>query len=216
MTRTRRPEFVAHRLQLAPRDIDQVDGVLVTSVARTWRDLATVLNLPDLVAAGDSALRGGTTLAELADVAERTKRGRFARRAKEALTLLDARSRSRPESHMRVAVVRAGVRGLKVNESIHWAEGGWLAEPDLALDEAKIFWEYQGADHAKLTRMRKDLTRGVNLREESWLGLYYGPAEVLGRPWLVGAEAAREVGRRAPHLLVPPPSSHRTRARVVI
>ena len=37
MTRSRRPELVAHRLQVRPEDVLIVDGLMVTSIARTWR-----------------------------------------------------------------------------------------------------------------------------------------------------------------------------------
>ncbi len=75
-----------------------------------------------------------------------------------------------------------------MNEPVYRDEGGWLAEPDLSLPEAKIALEYQGEDHAKTQRMRKDITRGTDLRREKWLCLPYGPAEVFGRPWEIAPE----------------------------
>jgi hypothetical protein len=201
MTRTRRGEFVAHRLQLAPEDITLVDGVRVMSAARAWRDLAHVLDLPGLVAAGDSVLRSGTSLEELVSVVQRTSRSRGARLAKTAIPLLDARSRSRPESHLRVAIIGPDMPRFEVNEPVYRDEGGWLAEPDLSLAEAKIALEYQGADHAKAKRMRKDITREVDMRRDRWLVLEYGPAEVFGRPWLIRPEVRAEIARRAPGLL---------------
>jgi len=215
MTRTRRTEIIAHRLQLGEQDIVLKDGLWLTSLARTWRDLAGLLSLPDLVAAGDSALRSGATLAQFNDVMARTAGGRGARRARAALGLLDARSRSRPESHMRVAVRLAGIEDLLVNQAVYRDEGGWLAEPDLAVPEAKLALEYQGKDHAEVKRMRKDLTRAADLRGEQWLVLPYGPAEVFGRPWTVGAEAFAAVQARAPHLIASWARHRRSRSRVV-
>jgi very-short-patch-repair endonuclease len=88
-----------------------------------------------------------------------------------------------------------------VNEPVYRARGGWLAEPDLALDGAKIALEYQGIDHADPDRMRRDLTRFADLRGEGWLVLPYGPAEVFGRPWQIAAEVRAAVRARAPGLL---------------
>src|SRR5436190_1768389 len=45
MTRTKRPEFVAHRLQLSTDDVTMIDGLPILTAPRTWRDLATVLRL---------------------------------------------------------------------------------------------------------------------------------------------------------------------------
>jgi hypothetical protein len=219
MTRTKRPEFVAHRIQLRDDDVVLVDGVRATSRARTWRDLAVSLSLPDLVAVGDCILRLGTPLEELAEITERAA-GRGVRVLRAALPLLDARSRSRPESHLRVAVHATGAPAFQVNEPIFRdaaVGGGWLAEPDLSLPEAKLALEYQGADHAKLRRMRRDITRERDMRLDDWLTLYFGPAEVFGRPTSVGAEVYAAVRARAPELLprrpVPGFFPRRTRRR---
>lgn len=201
MTRTQRPEIVAHRFQLRPEDVVLVDGLPVTSLARTWRDLAMLLSLPDLVAAGDSALRAGATLEELRSVLEASSRRHNAARAWAALSLLDARSRSRPESHLRVAVSGGGMPKFEVNVAISRNEGGWLAEPDLSLEEAKLALEYQGADHAEVKRMRRDITRIVDVRRNDWAILPFGPAEVFGEPWLIWDEVRALVEVRAPQLL---------------
>lgn len=201
MTRTRRPEFVAHRFQLRPCDVVVVSGVPVTSLARTWRDLGRLLPLPDLVAAGDSALRSGALLSQMHEVLDASPPGLGAKRLRTAVSMVNRRSRSRPESHMRVAVCAPDLPAFEVNESIYRDEGGWLAEPDLSLKEAKLLLEYQGADHAALQRMRKDLTRFADVRREHWLPLPFGPAEVFRRPWEIRAEVRREIRSRAPHLL---------------
>jgi hypothetical protein len=203
MTRTKRAEFVAHRLQLSADDVMEVDSLAVMTPARAWRDLAGVLDLAGLVAAGDSVLRMGVSLAELQDVLGRTARGRYARLAKAALPLLDARSRSRPESHLRVAVSGDGMPRFEVNEPVFRDEGGWLAEPDLSLADAKLALEYLGAEHAEVKRRRKDITRERDMRRDRWLVLEYGPAEVFGRPWQIAPEVRIEIAERAPHLLQP-------------
>lgn len=201
MTRSRRPEFRAHRLQIPEEDTMVLRGLPVTTPARTWRDLAPVLGLPALVAAGDSVLRTGTPQADIADVVRRAVGARHVRRLRAALGMLDGRSRSRPESHLRVAVSGDGMPRFAVNEPIHRAVGGWLAEPDLSLADARLALEYQGSDHADPRRMRRDLTRSMDLRSEGWLVLAYGPAEVFGRPWEIRAEVRAAIAHRAPTLL---------------
>lgn len=203
MTRTKRPEFVAHRFEPGAGDIVTRDGLRMTSIPRTWRSLAAVLSLPDLVAAGDSALRAGATVEQLKEVIERAGRAPHIRKCRQALALLDPRSRSRPETHLRLIVVRAGVTAFRVNEPIHRDEGGWLAEPDLAIDAALLALEYQGADHANLRRMRKDITRGTDMRRSNWDVWPYGPSEVFGTPWAAEREIREHVRERAPEILRP-------------
>jgi hypothetical protein len=203
MTRTQRPEFRAHRHALSAADRDTVNGMPVMSLSRTWLDLARALALPDLVAAGDSVLRAGATEDQLADAVTRGRHLRGIRRAREALPLLDARSRSRPESHLRVAASAPDLPRFQMNEAVYRDTGGWLAEPDLSLPEAKLALEYQGEEHAKVRRMRNDITRGTDLRGEGWLCLAYGPAEVFGQPWQIAPELRMLIRQRAPGLLRP-------------
>lgn len=201
MTRTQRPQFRAHRRLLGASDRASVDGIPVTSVARTWVDLAPLLLLADLVAAGDSALRLGAPIDELADAVTRSTRLRGVRRARQALPLLDGRSRSRPETHLRMAVTAPDLPAFAVNEPIYRRDGGWLAEPDLSLRGARLALEYQGEEHADLRRMRADITRDTDMRREGWVTLYYGPAQIFGRPWQITPEVRCLVRERAPELL---------------
>jgi hypothetical protein len=209
MTRTRRPQFRAHRRELVGEDRAVVNGVQTLTLARTWRDLAAVLTLPDLVAAGDCALRFGARIEEIVAVIARSRGQRGARNAKAALPLLDARSRSRPESHLRVAITGPDMPRFEVNVSIYRPEGGWLAEPDLSLEEALIALEYQGSDHGKVKRMRKDITRFTDMRRSTWLTIPYGPSEVFGQPYLIKPEVREWIRVRAPHLLPKPPRPRR-------
>lgn len=203
MTRTRRPQIRSHRRKLLERDLVEVQGVPVASIARTWVDLAAIFALPDVVAAGDSALRSGASHEDLADAVGRSSRHNGVRRARSALPLLNGRSRSRAESHLRVAVSVPDLPAFRVNEPIYRDDGGWLAEPDLSLVEARIALEYQGADHADLQRMRKDITRSTDMRMDRWLVLEYGPAQVFRRPWQIAPELRTWIRERAPHLLRP-------------
>jgi len=115
--------------------------------------------------------------------------------------MLDARSRSRGESHLRVAIWTPDLPRFEVNAVVYRGEGGWLAEPDLSLAEARLALEYQGKDHAKVRRMRGDITRRRDMRSEGWLTLDYGPAEVFGRPWTIAPEVRAELSERAPWLI---------------
>lgn len=196
----KRPELLAHRRTLSGAEIVVVAGIRVTSLDRTWCDLAETLSLPDLVAAGDSALQRGVSPADLADALDR-RRGRRGRcLAREALPLLTARSRSRPESHLRVGLVAAGLPLPLVNTAVHDEHGQWLAEPDLAYPEARLAIEYQGAHHAEPGQLGRDLTRTLELQRAGWLVLAYG-ARDLRQVGTIAADVRAVLADRAPELL---------------
>jgi hypothetical protein len=189
---SRRSEVRARRRVLRTDEIEYVDGIPVTTAARTWVDLADRLRMPDLVAAGDCALRGDTTMDDLVEVVARATHRRGVVRARAALPLLDRRSRSRPESHLRYALLAAGLPAPDVNEPIFAASGEWLAEPDLSYDDVRLALEYNGADHAEAKRMRRDITREFDIEERGgWRTLTVGPAEVFGKPDLVATLVRR-------------------------
>ena len=178
-----RAEIRGRRRRLAPDEWTIVDGIPLTSEARTWLDLCERLSLPDLIAAGDSALRGDATMDELRDLLARARHRRGVVRARAALPLLDPRSRSRPESHMRYAVISGGLPAPRVNLPIFDQLGQWLAEPDLSYEEARLALEYNGRQHARVKRMRRDITRDVDVSlRGGWRSVTFGPAEVFGRP----------------------------------
>jgi very-short-patch-repair endonuclease len=201
MTRSQRPELRSHRRRIGMADRTMVRGIPVTTLARTWWDLAADLSLPDLVAAGDRALQLGCSIAQIEEQLRSMAHRRGNHAARLAAPLLDRRSKSRPESHLRVAVRAAGLRCFEVNKPVVDEVGEWLAEPDLSCAEAKIALEYQGSDHADVARMRRDITRTTDLRQRGWLVLLYGPAQVFGRPWQIGPELRQLVEQRAPRLL---------------
>jgi hypothetical protein len=99
------------------------------------------------------------------------------------VVLLDARSRSRPESHLRYALVSSGLPVPEVNAAIHTDDGEWLAEPDLVYREQRLALEYNGGVHADPRRMRKDLTRDIDIQHRGgWRTVTLGPAQVFDRP----------------------------------
>jgi hypothetical protein len=176
-----RREVRARRRQLGRAEMAVLDGVPVTAAARTWVDLAEQLPMADLVAAGDSVLRSGTSLRELELFVRdaRGRRGIVAARA--AMGLLDERSRSRPESHLRFRLVDAGLPKPEVNRAVHDEHGQWIAEPDLHYRRARLALEYNGVVHADVERMRRDITRGLDVVRAEWMTLTFGPDQVFRR-----------------------------------
>jgi hypothetical protein len=178
-----RAEVRGRRRRLSAAETVVRDGVPMTSCGRTWLDLAERLELADLVAAGDSILHHGLgTGAGLRAVVNEAGRPRGIVSARQAVDMLDGRSRSRPESHLRVILTDAGLPRPAVNCPIYDEHGQWLAEPDLNYGEARLSIEYNGGDHADVRQMRKDITRALDVLRARWLTLTFGPAQVFGRP----------------------------------
>ncbi|HEU5007518.1 MAG TPA: hypothetical protein VFT67_11115 [Jatrophihabitantaceae bacterium] len=181
LSASRRTEIRGRRRQLGRAEMDVVDGIPVTAEARTWVDLAELVPMADLVAAGDSVLRGTTTRREL-ELFVRDARGRRGVvAARGALELLDERSRSRPESHLRFRLVDGGLPKPEVNRPIHDDHGQWVAEPDLHYERGRLALEYNGALHAEPDQMRKDITRGLDVVRADWMTRTFGPAQVFSR-----------------------------------
>lgn len=195
---TRRRELRGRRRAVGVDERCTVDGLPLTTIARTWVDLAESLSMPDLIAAGDSALRCGSTVAQLTEAVRRASHRRGVVRARAALPLLDRRSESRPESHLRYAIVAAGLPAPQVNVPIYSRDGEWLARPDLSYEDVRLALEYNGSDHADVARMRRDITRELDVAERGgWRTLTFGPVQVFRRPDQIGSLVRELRHRRA-------------------
>ncbi len=167
--------FAGHSARLAPADLRPHLGLPSTAPARTWRDLATMLEVPDLVAAGDALIQRRTwpvlaSVNDLEEVVENTPaRARGARRLREALPLLDGRSESRKESQLRVEMVRAGIEGLRSNAKIFDRRGFEIGRFDLVDVDAMTATDYEGDQHrTDRVQWYRDVERQRRLQEEGW------------------------------------------------
>jgi very-short-patch-repair endonuclease len=152
-----------HRSSASQRERVETDGVRHTMPARTWCDLADIVPLLDLVAAGDFVIHRRSPLATVADLAgaiDSRKSKRNVRKLREALLLLDDRAESPPESMLRVILVQAGFATPRVNHVVVDHLGEFVARTDLYLVEHNLVLEYQGDYHrSNKAQWRADLTR---------------------------------------------------------
>ncbi|MCZ4067687.1 DUF559 domain-containing protein [Microbacterium sp. NE2HP2] len=163
--RVRRPEVVGRALAVRPDDIACVDGIRLTTIERTWVDLAGAVSLGALVAAGDALIsrRGPRTTIDALGLAHaRAGRSRGAVRRAEALTLLDDGAESPRESELRVLLVRAGLPRPETNVVIR---DGWrfVARVDLLYRDARLVLEYDGDYHRDSSQWSRDQSRRAEL-----------------------------------------------------
>lgn len=167
--RMRRPGVVSRQADIIDTEIVRVHGMLVTSAARTYTDIAWHLALPDIVAVGDAVLRDhALSLEELARVVGRRLRYPGKVKARAALPLLNPRSWSPQESRLRCHIALAGLPDPEVNGVITDAAGNFLACCDLVFRDLRVVVEYDGAVHADPEQRRKDAARRSLLRQHGW------------------------------------------------
>ena len=94
--------------------------------------------------------------------------GRGARRAREALTLLDDGGESAKETEMRLLLLRAGIGQLAANHTVRDAQGRFVARVDLALVHLRIAIEYEGDHHRDPAQWRRDIARRRRLEALGW------------------------------------------------
>ncbi|OLT12679.1 hypothetical protein BJF78_23880 [Pseudonocardia sp. CNS-139] len=173
-----------HTAPLDLHEIQEVDGLLVTSVARTVVDLARTVPFEPAVAVADAALHAVRTDPDatlllhiaLAEALARTLRWRGRPNARRVLEFADARSDSVGESRSRVALQRAGLPQPTLQWQVagHLVDFGWPAlrtvgEFDGRMKYDKLLRPGQTpADAVYAEKLREDSIRAEGLAVVRW------------------------------------------------
>ncbi len=146
-----------------------VAGLPVSPAEHTWAALATLLDVDDLVIAGDALLRHGwADAAALRAVVGASVGRRGVRRLTASLPLLDPRSDSPMETRLRLLLMRSGLPRPCANRDVV-EKGEWIARPDLSYPEYRIAIEYEGDHHRTDRRQwRHDKSRRRLLEDRGW------------------------------------------------
>jgi hypothetical protein len=183
-------EAELHRATLAPDDVCDVGGVLVTSVARTLVDVARRHTLVHSVAALDAALHARRlTTDELDAVLARCWNWPRIRRAHRAVRLADSRAESPLESVSRLVLMWAGVPTPDLQVTLVDENGVPRGRVDFYWDEFGVAGEADGRakydERAVLTRekYRQELLEdlGVVVLRWGWEDAVYGRAALRAR-----------------------------------
>ena len=144
-------------------------GLPVVSAPRTWVQLAPMLSLDELVAAGDSLIRRKDPLVELDELSSAVRPGeRGAVRARRASPLLRAGADSPKETEVRLLLGRARLPVPEVNGEIV-TRSGLVTHGDLVFRKWRVLAEYDGVQHRATKRQfERDVLRLEALARDEW------------------------------------------------
>ncbi|MBV9513253.1 MAG: DUF559 domain-containing protein [Mycobacteriaceae bacterium] len=169
----RRPpeRVVVHGSVLLPGEIVSVDGIAVTSPARTAFDIgrrsAPWVAVPQL-----DALANATDVNNLdvEAVAARHPRVRGARRLREVLALVDGGAESPPESRTRLVLLESGLPRPQTQLRVVNEYGDFVARLDMGWERWRVGVEFDGAQHWADPRQRtRDIDRLAALADLGWV-----------------------------------------------
>lgn len=167
---------------VADDEIQLVGDMRVTTPARTAFDLACRYPVGKAVAAIDALARA--TRLKVADaemVAERHEGHRNIRRARRALTLVDAGAESPRETWLRLLVIEAGYPAPQTQIPVYGEYGELVAIVDMGWEHIKIALEYEGTHHwTDPSQFRKDVGRYEALPDLGWIAIRITAGDVRG------------------------------------
>jgi Protein of unknown function (DUF559) len=146
--RHRLPGLLARGDRIDYDEITIIDGVSVTTPARTVLDLGCWYPMTSAVAAIDSLARA--TEFKTADVellAQRYPGRRGIARARLAITLFDAGAQSPKETWLRLVLVNAGLPRPQTQIPVRDGTGNAIAYLDMGWEDVRVAVEYDGDQH---------------------------------------------------------------------
>ncbi len=162
--RVRRKGMTAHSRPLPVRDVERWHGVLVTSPARTVRDLADLLDRDALIVMADELLRTG--LCGQADLLPQPGQ-RHAQMLRTVSRLADAGSASPEETRLRLQLHDAGLPPPTLNEDII-EDGLWIGRGDLVWRPWRTIADYDGDHHKTTAQRHQDSQTRDDYTAEGW------------------------------------------------
>jgi hypothetical protein len=148
--------------------------VRVTTVARTWVDVARQCSMPDALSVGDRAVREGRlTRAELLDVLSRLGQVRGRRKARSALDHLDGKRESPLESWSWARFLEWQVP-LPAMQREFFDEDGFIGRTDFWWEGGRVVGEadgrvkYDSRDSLYAEKRREDRLRALGLTVVRW------------------------------------------------
>lgn len=156
------------RLELPRSHVTVLDGIALTTPARTWLDCAALVRFADVVAMGDALLRHELAMPnELAAMILWGRGRRGIRFARAAFEILDPAAESPGESWVRSGLVRRRVPAPVCNLTVE--AGGFAFRLDMAWPSAMVAVEYDGEEFHGPESVDHDRWRRSVLSAAGWL-----------------------------------------------
>ncbi|WP_068180372.1 DUF559 domain-containing protein [Mycobacterium sp. UM_CSW] len=193
------PLIVSRNESLLEGEVTAVNGVAVTSPARTAFDLGRRPGLVPAVIAVDALARATGLAAEQVEpltVAHRGARGM--KQLRQVLALVDAGAESPQETRTRLAIISAGLPRPNTQIAIYNECGAVIARIDMGWERWLVGVEYDGAQHWINARVRaNDIDRAAELQRRGWRIIRVSADLLRNRPDILIArirEALRAAG----------------------
>jgi very-short-patch-repair endonuclease len=169
--RTRPPPLIITRNEtLSADEITKVDGVPVTSPARTAFDLGRRTGLTVAVMRIDALARAsGLAVSDVHPLVAAHRGARGMKQLRRALSLVDAGAESPQETRTRLALIRGGLPRPQTQIVVRNVWDAVVARIDIGWEEWLVGVEYDGAQHWTDPRIRaNDIERTAQLESRGW------------------------------------------------
>ncbi|WP_134069629.1 DUF559 domain-containing protein [Mycobacteroides salmoniphilum] len=186
-----------HTEQLDPAEVVEVDGIPVTSAARTAFDLGRRPG-PSVALQRLDALAQATLFPvdEVAHIVEKRKGMRGLVQLRKILPLVDGGSESPQETRTRYLLLRSGLPKPQTQIRVYTRYGEFVARIDMGWEDVKVGVEFDGAQHWTDPRQRtRDIDRSAQLADEGWRIIRVSSDMLRYRPGTIVARVYEALGQ---------------------
>lgn len=174
----RREGVVGHTVLAFDAEVMVLDGMQISTPARTWLDLASIIPLADLVAVGDQLIRQPrpglearaapwSTLQELQEMLKRHPKLKGIVKAREAAELIRRGADSPPETFLRLALSAAGLPEPELQLQLVEADP-YSPAADMGYRAQRIAIQYDGGHHLTREQQSRDNRRDETFNAAGW------------------------------------------------
>lgn len=179
-----------HRAGIRPRDVTVVDGIPVTSLARTTIDVARRVPFGAGLMTADGALRAGCPRRDLQDVLRHQWTWPGVRNAMPVVRHANGRSESALESYVRSRLILLGLPDPTVQFNVY-GRFGWVARADLGWERYRLVGEadgkvkYRDPDEVRKEKKRQEAIEeaGFAVIRWDWHQAHAADGEFEARFW---------------------------------
>jgi very-short-patch-repair endonuclease len=167
----RRDGVVGHRLQQRPSATGAVRGIPVEHPARLWRQIATMWEIDDIIAAGDFLVLPRRRLATIDELRHEVDSVGDVTGGLLTCALGEIRvgAETAEETRLRLLLIRNGLPEPELNIELRTPTGRFVARLDLAYPRYRVAVEHDGRTHAfDEKQFARDADRWDDIRSLGW------------------------------------------------